>query len=256
MASYAVVGATGNCGTALIQVLLQQRPEAPIHAFCRNKAKLLGLLPAIATSGQVTVYEGGIHDEVLLRSCLRGCRAVFMALSTNVNEPGFRAGRDANAAVIRVLGQLRHDEGAPVPKIVLLSSSTLDETLSKKTPYLLRRILHMSASHVYRDLEEAEKLLRNEQDWLVTVFVKPGALSVDEQRGHALSLVESDNPVSYLDLAAAMLEVADDTTGKYDMKNVGVVNANGAARFPTGTPLCIATGLLRHFVPSLHPYLP
>ncbi|KAG6293064.1 hypothetical protein E4U46_007985 [Claviceps purpurea] len=258
MASYAVLGATGNCGSALIQLLLQ-RPDASIHAFCRNKPKLIGLLPEIEKSDRVTVYQGSINDTDLLTACLRGRRAVFMVLSSNINEPGFRVGRDANKAVIEVLRTLhREDSGStgPPPKIILLSSATIDDTLSRKTPYLLRQILHMSASHIYNDLVATEKLLRAEQEWLTTVFVKPGALSVDEQRGHALSFVESDNPVSYLDLAAAMIEAADDMTDKYDMKNIGVVNTNGAARFPTGTPLCIATGLLRHFVPSLHAYLP
>ncbi|KAG6016309.1 hypothetical protein E4U43_003918 [Claviceps pusilla] len=260
MASYAVVGATGNCGTALIQLLLQ-RPDASIHAFCRNKSKLIRLVPEIEHRNHVTIYQGSVQDTELLTPCLRGRSAIFMVLSSNINEPGFRAGQDANAAVVEVLRYLHRSNGAQLaatapPRIILLSSATLDDTLSQKTPSLLRQVLHLSASHVYNDLVETEKLLRAEQDWLTTVFVKPGALSVDKQRGHALSFVESENPVSYLDLAAAMLEVADDTTGKYDMKNVGVINTNGAASFPTGTPLCIATGLLRHFWPSLHPYLP
>ncbi|KAG5980250.1 hypothetical protein E4U55_004230 [Claviceps digitariae] len=262
MASYAIIGATGNCGTALIQLLLQ-RPDASIHAFCRNKPKLLRLVPEIEHNNQVNIYQGSIQDADLLTSCLRGRTAIFMVLSSNVNEPGFRAGQDANAAVIKVLRDLyltKKGSGALTsaapPRIVLLSSASIDETLSQKTPSLLRHVLHLSASNVYNDLVETEKLLRAEQDWLTTVFVKPGALSVDKQRGHAVSFVESDNPVSYLDLAAAMLQVADDTTGKYDMKNVGVTNTNGAASFPLGTPLCIVTGLLRHFCPSLHPYLP
>ncbi|KAG6007657.1 hypothetical protein E4U21_005738 [Claviceps maximensis] len=269
MASYAVIGATGNCGTALIQLLLQ-RPDASIHAFCRNKPKLIRLLPEIEHSNHVTIYQGSVQDTNLLTSCLRGRNAIFMVLSSNVNEPGFRAGQDATAAVIEVLRKLFQPKdalpaaaapaAAPAvaapPRIILLSSATLDDALSQTTPYLLRQVLHLSASQIYNDLVETEKLLRVEQGWLKTVFVKPGALSVDEQRGCALSLVHSDNPVSYLDLASAMIQVADDTTGQYDMKNVGVINTNGAARFPRGTPLYIATGLLRHFWPSLHPYLP
>ena len=39
----------------------------------------------------------------------------------------------------------------------------------------------------------------------------------------------------YLDLAAAMIEAADDGEGRYDGRNVGVVNTGGRARFPTGT---------------------
>jgi hypothetical protein len=86
--------------------------------------------------------------------------------------------------------------------------------------------------------------------------MKPGALSVDKQRGHALSLTEEGSPLSYLDLAAAMVEAVDDPDGRYDMQNVSVVNTNGRAKFPTGTPMCILMGLISHFFPFLHDYLP
>ncbi|OBT87843.1 hypothetical protein VE02_02104 [Pseudogymnoascus sp. 03VT05] len=97
------------------------------------------------------------------------------------------------------------------------------------TPWLIRQILLRSASQVYKDLELTGKLLRAQQDWLQTVFIKPGGLSVDMQRGHALSLVEEKNPLSYFDLAAGMIEAADDSEGKGTCKNVGVWPRNGPA---------------------------
>lgn len=259
MATYAVLGATGNCGTALIQNLLSRQPPTKIRAYCRNKAKLLRLIPeaAQASVDQMEIFEGSIHDIPLLASCVCDCRAVFLVVSTNNNVPGLRVGQDTATSVIRALEQLRSKDGIQwVPKLVLLSSATIDDQLSRNTPALLRRVLLMSASHVYRDLQEAERHLRAEQGWVSTVFVKPGALSVDKQRGHALSLMEEESPVSYLDLAAAMIEAADDDDGRYDGRNVGVVNTGGRAKFPIGTPLCILMGLLSHWFPSLHPYLP
>ena len=113
-----------------------------------------------------------------------------------------------------------------------------------------------AASNIYKDLIVAEKLLRDEQDWLASIFIKPGGLSVDEQRGHKLSFEDQESFISYFDLAAAMIEAGDDSQGLYDMKNVSVVNAGGGAKFPRGTPLCILVGLLRHFFPWMHPYLP
>ncbi len=89
-----------------------------------------------------------------------------------------------------------------------------------------------------------------------TVFIKPGGLSVDVQRGHQLDLDHDESFVSYLDLSAGMIEAADDQEGRFEMRNVSVVNKNGAAKFPTGTPMCILTGLARHFFPFLHDYLP
>lgn len=160
--------------------------------------------------------------------------------------------------VIEALKQIRHSSDARVemPKLVLLSSATIDEHLNRNMPGIFKPIMKAAASNVYNDLIIAEKLLRAEQDWLTTIFIKPGGLSVDKQRGHKLSFDEQESFISYFDLAAAMIEAADERTGVYDMKNVGVINTGGGARFPRGTPLCILVGLLRHFLPWLHPYLP
>ncbi|KAL2808479.1 hypothetical protein BJX63DRAFT_436074 [Aspergillus granulosus] len=256
--TYAVLGSTGNCGRALIQNLLD-KPGVRINAYCRNRSKLLGLLPDFKPGGMIEIFEGSINDVELLTSCLRNCRAVFLVVSTNDNIPGCRLARDTAAGVIASLQHLkqREGDGSPQPpKLILLSSATIDDHFSRHVPYLLRTILLRSASHVYHDLIETEKLLRAQEDWLTTIFIKPGALSVDIQRGHILSLTDEESPVSYLDLAAAMIEAADDDSGRYDMRNVSVVNANGKAKFPTGTPMCIFMGLLRHVFPFLHPYLP
>lgn len=263
--TYAVLGSTGNCGTALIENLLK-KPGNLIHAYCRNRSKLLRLLPDIEEGGRVTIFEGSIQDVDLLTSCIRGCRAVFLVVSTNDNIPGCRVAQDTAAAAVQALQGLVHHVNGPgdssygatrTPKLVLLSSGTIDANFSLHVPYLIRQILLRSASHVYQDLVEAERLLRAEEDWLTTIYIKPGALSVDIQRGHALSLTdEDDGAVSYLDLAAAMIEAVDDEDGRYDLKNVSVVNTNGKAKFPTGTPMCILMGLLRHYFPFLHPYLP
>lgn len=164
-------------------------------------------------------------------------------------------------AVVQALQRLRHvqeeGEGARrLPKLVLLSSGTIEEHFSRQLPSLLVWVLLRSASYVYQDLIETEKLLRAEDEWLTTIYIKPGALSVDAQRGYALSLTNQDGPLSYLDLAAGMIEAVDDPHGRYDSRNVSVNPVNGKASFPAGTPLCIVTGLLRHYFPSLHLYLP
>jgi putative NADH-flavin reductase len=254
---YAVLGSTGNCGTALIETLLN-KPNARVHAYCRDRSKLLRLMPDIKDGGRVRIFEGSIHDVDLLTSCILGCHAVFLVVSTNDNIPGCRMAQDTATAVIQVARDLSSTTGgrARLPKLVLLSSATIDDHFSRHVPYLLRLILLRSASHVYQDIISAERLLRAQEDWLTTIYVKPGALSVDIQRGHALSLTDEDSPLSYLDLAAAMIEAVDDEQGLYDGRNVSVVNTNGRAKFPTGTPMCILMGLLRHFFPFLHSYLP
>lgn len=263
--TYAVLGATGNCGAALIENLLQNS-ETQIHAYCRNVAKLLRRFPDIKSGGRVNIFEGSIQDIDLLASCIRDCRAIFLVVSTNDNIPGCRLGQDTAAAIVQALQKLRQQRESTgagngtqrtvTPKLILLSSGTIDKQFSRHVPFLLQPILLRSASHVYHDLIETENMLRAHEDWLTTIYIKPGALSVDIQRGHALSFTDQDSPVSYLDLAAAMIEAAEDEGGRYDNRNVSVVNTNGAAKFPAGTPMCILMGLLRHFFPFLHPYLP
>jgi putative NADH-flavin reductase len=250
MTTYSVLGATGNCGTALVSLLLQ-RPSAKVRAYCRNKAKLLRLLPELTDNQQVEIFEGGIHDTQLLASCIRDCRTIFLCISTNDNIPGCRLGQDSASAVIEALQTLKQS-----PKLVLLSSATIDDQFSRHVPYLLRQVLLRSASHVYADLRATEALLRSQEPWLSSIFIKPGALSDDVQRGHALSFTDENSPLSYLDLAAGMLEAADDNTSIYNGRDVSIVNTGGRAKFPRGTPMCILMGLLRHFFPWLHEWLP
>lgn len=260
--TYAVLGATGNCGSALIENLLD-RPNASVHAYCRNKAKLLKRFPDLdEKSGRVRIFEGSIQDTDLLASCVSACHAVFLCVSTNDNIPGCRMARDVATAVVGVLKRQRDESiacGKPVqlPKLLLLSSNTTVEHFAKQLPQPLVWVLRQSASYVYHDLIETEKLLRAEESWLTTIYIKPGALSVDAQRGHSLSLTMSDGPLSYLDLAAGMIEAADSPRGGWDRRNVAVNPvAGGKASFPSGTPMCILLGLLRHYLPSLHHALP
>jgi putative NADH-flavin reductase len=253
--SYAIFGATGNCGTAILSQLLD-KPEIKINAYCRNKDKLLRLFPAVADDTKVEIFEGSISDIDLLARCAKGCQTVYLLTSTNDNVPGYHVSQDLAHGVVAALEKLKALEtGFRAPKLVLLSSATIDDYLSRKIPFF-RPIMLRAASNVYEDLRRAESFLRTHEDWLSTIYIKPGGLSLDIQRGHKLSLHEEETFLSYADLAAAMIEAADDPSDQWDGRNVGVVNAGQKAKFARGTPMCIFLGLLRHFFPFLHPYLP
>lgn len=259
MATYAILGSTGNCGSAIIQNLLQS-PQNKIHAYCRNNAKLRRLIPQIIDNKQVQVFEGSIYDVELMADCVRGTKAVFLVVTTNDNIPGCRVSQDSATTVIQALQKIKAESGPglKLPKLVLLSSATIDDHLARHMPTWFRRIMLAAASHVYADLQRTEEYLRSHSDWASTIFIKPAGLSPDVSRGHRLSLDEEESFISYLDLSAGMIEAADDQEGRYDGRNVSVVNQKRGvgAKFPTGTPMCILMGLARHFFPWMHPYLP
>lgn len=259
MSTYAVLGATGNCGTALIDNLLRNDAHSKINAYCRNSNKLIRLLPQVGDNKRVKIFEGAITNIDVIASCIKDCAAVFMVVTTNDNIPGCRLGQDQAYTVISALEKLKA-EAAPgtlrMPKLVLLSSATIDDHLARAMPWWFRPVMLTAASHVYRDLEITEEFLRKQDSWVSTIFIKPGGLSVDVQRGHKLDFDHEESFISYLDLAAAMIEAADCKENIYDGRNVSVVNKNGGARFPPGTPKCILVGLIRHFFPFMHRHLP
>ncbi|KAH8589382.1 putative NAD-dependent epimerase/dehydratase [Bisporella sp. PMI_857] len=259
MATYAVLGSTGNCGSALIRNLLQF-PGNKIHAYCRNKNKLVKLIPEVVDNKQVEIFEGSIYDVELMIDCIRDTKAVFLVVTSNDNIPGCRLSQDSAGAVIEALEKIKAESapGLKLPKLVLLSSATIDDHLARHMPKWFRPIMLTAASNVYRDLILTEEFLRSQSSWISTIFIKPAGLSPDISRGHRLTLDEEESFISYLDLSAGMIEAADDEEGRYDGRNVGVVNAKrgNGARLPAGTPMTILMGLMRHFFPWLHPYLP
>ena len=259
MVTYAILGSTGNCGSALIQNLLH-KPHIRINAYCRNKAKLYRLLPEVIDNKQVQIFEGSIHDVKLITNCVRGTKAVFLVVTTNDNVPGCRLSQDSASVVIEAFRRIKGEPDSPsqLPKLVLLSSATIDDYLSREMPRWFRWTLLTSASHVYEDLRRTEHFLRSHESWASTIFIKPAGLSMDISRGHRLTLDEEESFISYLDLSAGMIEAAEDNVGRYEGRNVCVVNQKrgAGAKLPRGTPLCILMGLARHFLPFLHPYLP
>ena len=259
MPTYAILGSTGNCGSAIIQTLLGST-QNKVHAYCRNKAKLRRLLPQILNKKQVHVFEGSIYDVELMADCIRGTKAVFLVATTNHNISGCRISQDSAATVIQALQKIKSDSptGLKLPKLVLLSSATIDDHLARHMPGWFRPMLLAAASSVYTDLRKTEVFLRSHGSWVSTIFIKPGGLSLDISRGHRLTLDEKQSFVSYLDLSAGMIKAADAEDGRYDGRNVGVINAKRGlgAKFPRGTPMCIMVGLVSHFLPWLHPYLP
>lgn len=256
MATYAVFGATGNCGSSLIEVLLPMK-DTTIHAYCRNEAKLKSMFPEAVETGRIKIFEGQIDNVDVFKQCVRGSRAVMLAVTMNDNIPRVRVAQDTARTLLAALKQIRAEEPtAKMPKITVLSSASLEPWMCTNLAGPMHWIVTHANSNVYADLRVQESLLRAEESWLTSIFVKPGGLVKDTRRGHKLNLKEQETFVSYLDLAAAMVEATDDPESRYDMQDVSVNNIGGSAKFPKKLPLLAFFGILRHYFPWLHPYLP
>ncbi|KAF2761412.1 putative toxin biosynthesis protein [Pseudovirgaria hyperparasitica] len=255
MPTYAILGSTGSVGQSILNVLLQS-PETHIHAYCRSWAKLSKLQPSINSNKQVEVFEGSLDDTTLLSNCLRGTQTAFLATAeTGGNRPGTRVCQDTAHAVVAALKQLK-SQNERLPRLVVLSSSSTDHRFLPDTPAPIMWLLYRTSSYVYDDLKAAEKYLRAQDDGLVSAtFVKPGALTDDSQKGHRLSMEKADMPLSFLDLAAGMVEIADNQD-QYDMKGVAVCPTSKDVSFPRGAPIRLFFGLVFHFFPWLYRFHP
>ena len=213
------------------------------------------LLPEAENDERVHVFEGSLENKENMVDCLRGTRAAFLAVAESSNVPGCSIAYDTAVAVIAALRVLRK-QNQILPKLVILSSSSLEYQFYKDMPYWAHKMLITAASYAYKDLERAEALLRDEQSWISnSTWMKPGALSHDMQKGHILSKDQSVSPVSFLDLAAGMVEVADDMSGTYAMSNVSVNPTARNVGFPWDAPMALIKGLLFHFFPWTYTYL-
>ncbi|VBB75847.1 Putative NAD(P)-binding protein involved in aflatoxin biosynthesis orthologous to A. nidulans stcQ, member of the aflatoxin cluster [Podospora comata] len=259
MPSYAVLGATGNTGKALMQILLQS-PVNRVNAYCRSKEKLFRVCPEAANNKQVKVFEGHLDDISLIADCIRGTRAVFLAVAIVDNMPGCTVARDTASVVISALDRIRHgadqhNSHPRLPKLIQLSSASLEESFCGDVPAFVHSILSTAVSYLYKDLAEAEKFLRAQQGWVTSVFVKPGGLVHDRQSGHEISTETAKTPLSFLDLAAGMVEIAASEEGKYGMQNVSVLPTSDHVKFPWDGIYFALTGLLYHYMPWTYRYL-
>lgn len=253
MPTYAILGATGNTGQAILKILLQDKTTT-IKAYCRSKPKLLHLTPSAASSPNLQIHEGSLSNTQLLTSCLRNTDAAFLCVAVPNNKPNCTIAQDTAAAVITALRTLRDEDAmAKLPRLVVLSSAATEACLCGEIPAWGLAILKRSESYLYADLEVAEEVLRA-QDWSETVFVKPGALTVDEAKGYEFSVDSMGlSPLPYADLARGMVEVAE---GKrvFEKGFVAVVST-GKARFPWVNIWYTSSGLLFHYFPWTYSWI-
>ena len=253
MPSYAILGATGATGSSLLTLLVKSS-DTTINAYVRSKSRLLARFPDLSSNASVHIFEGNIFDITLMASCISGVDAVFAVVATNDNIPGLRVAQDTAETIVAAMSQLRSpDATVKLPQILFLSSASLNPVLNRHQPAFLHWLLMTACSNVYEDLEHAESYLRNQRshlDWLRVTFIQPGGLVEDEQKGHTISWEGTKPFISYLDLAAGMIEIAEN--GGYDWKGVCVVPTGEKVKFERKIPGRLLRGLAWHFIPGLY----
>jgi uncharacterized protein YbjT (DUF2867 family) len=273
MPTYAILGATGQVGSSILDTLLQSSSENPqakikINAFVRSKQKLLSMRPALASDQKTSIYEGPLSDTALLASCIHATRAVFLCIAAQDNEPYCTIAQDQSRAVLAALEHNKNEKDLDStstsntttnpPKLIILSSASLEPHLTADLPTPFLSIMHAAASWIYTDLRLAETHLRAHAPPSVElIFIKPGGLVHDAPVGHRLSTTRQQTFLSFADLGAGMVEAADSPAGKWaEAKgNVSVVPARKGTRVEWYVPWFLVKGCLWHFAPGLWPYL-
>jgi putative NADH-flavin reductase len=257
MCAYAILGATGQTGSSILQ-LLGESPTAQINVLVRSRPKLSTLYPPLSSKQNIKVFEGSISDHATLCACLAGTRAVFLTVAVNANIPGCTISIDTAKAVVRALKALKEgNEKFKAPRLVVLSSASLDDRFWRGVPHFLHATMYKAAFYIYEDLKIAEAYLREQEAWLNSTFLMPSGLSHDVQRGHELSTERQQTFIGFLDLADAMIEVADDEDEKWYGRHVSVTLTAGQKGKPEyGVPIFLVMGLLCYYFPWVYKYLP
>lgn len=286
MATYAILGATGQTGSHILQLLLRDHPSAEINVLVRSRAKLEAMLPDTlgAYSLRLHIYEGTITDIPVLTACLKGVKTAFLTVATMYNVPRTRIAQDQSEAVVAALEKLRDDgekvvknssaEASPeskatattatttkknrkdIPLLVMISSAeTQIDPFCLDIPYPIRTGMFYCNYWIYTDLIAAEAYLRARSDWIDAIFFKPGGISNDIQRGHILSTEKSQTFVSFWDVAAGMIDCGtEQDRAAIAGKSVSVLSRS-KAKLPLGTPLLLLRNLTGYLFPRLYEWL-
>ncbi|KAL8874303.1 MAG: hypothetical protein Q9174_000343 [Haloplaca sp. 1 TL-2023] len=250
MPTYAVLGATGATGGNILKLLMKDA-QNNINVYVRSKAKLIKQIPDVASNPSVNIFTGNLDDISLIASCLENIDAVFSTVASNDNMPGTHIAQDtAQSIVVALMGIRMQKPQAKLPTIIWLSSASINEKFYSQGPAFVHWILSTSFSYVYTDLEHAEAYLKMHRKWLNAVFIQPGGLVEDKQRGHAIDTEKEQTFLSYADLAAGMIEVAE--KGGYDWRGISVVPTTKDTKIEWRVPGRMVKGLTFHFFPWMY----
>lgn len=246
MPTYALLGATGSTGSAILRCLLSQPPKDLIlNTFVRSSAKLDKAFPDLESTAafKVNVIEGTPSDAVATRKCLEDADVIMACIATNESSRDMSISYDTATAIVDALKANRETRGSAYkcPTVIQLRSASLNPTLSAAMPWIARKMAGFCFYYIYADLDRACKLYESSAadlpGLLNYIYIDPPSIhdaNGTTPTGYKLILDEKqEGALSYTDLGIAFCEVAE-RRGEFAGKGVGVT-ATGAVNMTWGT---------------------
>ena len=226
MPTYALLGATGATGSAVLRNLLEQPPKyLRLRILVRNKPKLMKSFPNLESSPPfpISVNEGSLSDGVALRTCLEGANAILQCVGSNQSRPGTTITFDTTASIIQALRDLREAQGNKyiTPTILQLRAAPMNKALAAHeswiTSWIVGFLMWFCLGYVFADHKRATELLESTvaetPGLLEYIFLDPpGTMDPDgtTPTGYQLVITEKMGMgISFADLGVAICEVAE-----------------------------------------------
>lgn len=246
MPTYALLGATGSTGSAILRSLLSNPPKSLVlNVFVRSKSKLHKMFPDIesTTAFKTNVIEGTPSDATAMRECLKDVDVVMACIASNESKRGMTLCYDTATAIINALKSNRETRGSAykTPTAIQLRSASLNPVLSAAMPWIARSMAGFCFRYIYEDVDRACRLFASSaadsQGLLHYIFIDPPSIHDADgttPTGYKLILDEKqEGALSYADLGAAFCEVAE-RRGEFGGKGIGVT-ATGTVNMTWGT---------------------
>jgi uncharacterized protein YbjT (DUF2867 family) len=142
MSRYAILGATGRTGSSILK-LLKASPTAKIKVLVRSKAKLEKVVPESTSNPNISIFESSISEISTLSQCLTNTKAVFLTVAVVGNVPETTIAQETAHAVVQALTRLKEKNVTfKPPRLIVLSSASIDNKVWTTTPAIVHNILH------------------------------------------------------------------------------------------------------------------
>lgn len=226
MPTYALLGATGSTGSAILRCLLSRPPkDLTLNVFVRSRSKLCNAFQDLENkiAFEVNIIEGTPSDASAMQECLKDVDVVMACIGSNISTQGISVIYETATAIIDALRVHRTSSGHAyqAPTVIQLRSTSLNPTLKAQQQWTAQIMAPFCFRYVYEDLDRACKLFASSPELLNYIYVDPPSIHDADgttPTGYKLILDEKQEPaLSYADLGAAFCEVAarrDEFAGK------------------------------------------